>query len=149
MARAQALEQRFSRGFALFLGVYGVSWLRNDVQALQAYRKEAAQCLDDEELAAIHPWGYVFQGWAMTASGNLEEGIALMARGMAQWRKMGAVSGLTCQGLPLARAYVKANRKTEARALVQEMMALMEQTGERLFESAWRELANELHGAGR
>ena len=92
----------------------------------------------------MHPWGDVFLGWVLAQSGALEAGIERMARGMATWQKMGAVSGLTCQALPLARAYLRAGREDEARKLVNEMKGIMETTGERLFEKAWQELAQQI-----
>ena len=46
---------------------------------------------------------------------------------------MGAVSGLTCQAIPLIEAYIRAGRVEEARALVDESLRLAEQTEERVF----------------
>ena len=141
---ARDLKQPLSLIFALTLGAYGYNWLLDRPGAAAAYADELAPLMADESLIGIHPWGDVFQGWAMAELGRLAEGVHRMERGMAAWRSMGAVSGLTCQGLPLARAYLWAGREADARNLILDMLSLIERTGERMFEKEWRALQETL-----
>ena len=144
LTRSQEIHHPLSRSFALFLGVYGLAWLRHAPQVSRELVEEANALMQEEGLAGMRPWGDVFQGWVLAQSGALEEGIGRMERGMVTWQKMGAVSGLTCQALPLARALLQAGRWDEAGKLVLEMKGLMESTGERLFEEAWQALARQV-----
>ena len=143
---AQRLKHPLSLIFALTLGAYGLNWLLDRPQAAAAYADELAPLMAETALAGIHPWGDIFQGWVLAETGMLAEGIERMERGMAAWRAMGAVSGLTCQALPLARAYLRAGREADARNLISEMMTLMENTGERLFEQELKNALGYEHG---
>jgi tetratricopeptide (TPR) repeat protein len=141
LALARRLAQPFTLSFAIFMGAYGFWWLRKDPQAADAYATEAAPLMMAEELAGIHPWGRLFQGWVLSESGALAEGIAMMEEGMDMWTEMGAVSGRSCQGLPLVRAYLQAEQREKARALTADILAMMEETGEQMFTEEWRRLA--------
>lgn len=147
LSLARHLDQPLSLIFALTLGAYGYNWLRDRPQAAAAYAEELAPLMVDEALAGLHPWGQVFQGWARAENGHLQEGIALMQAGLDAWRAMGAVSGRTCQVIPLARAYLRAGESKKARALLAETLSLVERTGERMFEPTlhrlWEEAAQE------
>ncbi len=144
--RAYTLEQPLSLSFALFLGAWGFHWLQHDPQGAMVYAVECASLLAEEALASMHPWGLVFQGWILAETGELDRGIAMMEAGMQGWRETGAVSGLTCQGLPLARAYLRAGEKEKARSLIQSMRAWIEAHNERMFEKDWQVLADALQG---
>ena len=142
--QARMLKHPLSLAFAFTLGAYGFYWLEDNPEQAAAFAGELAPLMAEKSLAALHPWGLVFQGWVAVSAGDVQAGIAMMEEGMAMWRSMGAVSGTTCQGLPLARAYIQAGRMDAAQRLTGEMAALIEKTGERVFEEAWRALADRM-----
>ncbi len=141
---ARSLGQPLSLIFALALGAYGFYWLVDDPEAAAAYEDEIAPLMEQEKLSSVRPWGQVFQGWVLAKRGDLREGIQMMKAGMDSWQEVGAVSGRTCQAVPLIRAYIRADMVNEARTLVRETLALLERTGERLFERELTELQREI-----
>ncbi len=130
---ARSMEHPLSLIFALTLGAYGFYWLRNQPELAAAYEAELMPLMAQETLASVHPWGHVFLGWVQATLGDLEGGIAEMRTGLDAWEAMGAVSGRTCQVIPLIEAYIRAERMEEAQSLVDESLQLVEQTGERMF----------------
>ena len=144
LALARRLERPLSLIFALTLGAYGFHWLCGQPQVAAAYADELAPLMAQEALAGMHPWGQVFQGWVLAEEGNLNAGIAMMQAGLDAWQAMGAVCGRICQMIPLAEACGRAGQLTRARSLVEEALALVEQTGELMFEPVWMGLARRL-----
>ncbi len=144
LALAHQLQQPLSLSFALTLGAYGFYWLRDDPEAAAAYEEELAPLMEQEALAGMHPWGLVFQGWVLAEQGALADGIRRMKAGLDAWQAMEAVSGRTCQVIPLIRAYIRDGQIATARALVAETLTLMEKTGECLFEHDLVALAEQL-----
>ncbi len=104
---------------------------------------EMAPLMEQDELTSMRPWGLVFQGWVQAERGDLAAGIRWVKAGVDAWQEIGAVSGRTCQMVPLISAYVRAGMLDEARASVEESLALVERTGERLFERELLELREE------
>ena len=134
---AHEIDHPLSLIFALTLGAYGFYWLCHQPEEAAHYEAELMPLMDQDTLASVHPWGHVFLGWARAARGQLDAGIEEMEAGFAAWKEMGAVSGLTCQAIPLIEAYIRAGRTDAARALVDESLLLAEQTEERVF---WQHL---------
>ena len=130
---AHEIDHPLSLIFALTLGAYGFHWLCRQPEAAARYEAELMPLMAQDTLASVHPWGHVFLGWARAARGQLNAGIEEMEAGFAAWKEMGAVSGLTCQAIPLIEAYIRAGRTDAARALVDESLRLAEQTEERVF----------------
>jgi predicted ATPase len=134
LSLAQELQHRFSLAAAL---VYAAQHhqLRQEGPIAQA-RAEAASTLSTEQgfphwLAA----GTVFKGWALTAQGQAEEGIAQLQQGLAAWRATGAKLGLSWVLPLLAEAYGKAGQVEVALQTLAEALAMVEQTQERFYEA--------------
>ncbi len=130
---AREIEHPLSLIFALTVGAYGFYWLCHQPEEAAHYEAELMPLMAQETLASVHPWGQVFLGWVHAARGQLDAGIEEMRAGLTAWKAMGVVCGLTCQALPLIKAYIRAGRVEEARALVDESLHLVQQTGEQVF----------------
>jgi len=135
MQLAEDLNHPFSIGFAVALGVCGVHWLRREAGPIRDATDPLMHFINEDEAAGIRPWVLVFRGWALATRGELEEGIAQMREGLDNWKAMGAVSGISCQAIPLAEAYARAGRAAQGLALVDETLALVDRHRERLFEA--------------
>ena len=80
----------------------------------------------------IAPWAIVYRGWALTARGQIREGIALLRAGVASYRGTGAVD---VRSLPpnLARRRLRtsANQRDEGLGHLAEAERLMAETEDR------------------
>jgi tetratricopeptide (TPR) repeat protein len=144
VAIADRLDHPFNQVFALTFGRCGLHALQGDWQAVLDAMDELMPLVQQDDLAPMMPWALVFQGWAQTLSGEAGQGIDRIRSGMDAWREAGAVSGLTCMGYYLAQACRQANRTGEANAAADETLALVEETGERLFEPHLSRLKGDL-----
>src|SRR5262249_23016981 len=75
-------------------------------------------------------WSMILLGWALTASGHAEAGIARLREGMAAMHATGAALRRPYYLALLATACGLAGRTEEERNLLSEALAVAEQTGE-------------------
>ena len=88
--------------------------------------------------------GTILRGWALAEQGQGEEGIAQMRQGLAAYRATGAeLTGriflpcwLRCMG--------KRGRQRKGSAVLAEALALVDKTGERIYEAELYRLKGEL-----
>jgi predicted ATPase len=88
--------------------------------------------------------GTVFQGWALAAQGQAEAGIAQLRQGLAAWRATGAEIGRPRWLTLLAEAYGRVGQPEAGRTVLAEALALVEQTGQRIYEAELHRLQGEL-----
>jgi predicted ATPase/predicted Ser/Thr protein kinase len=86
----------------------------------------------------------VLGGWAM-AAGGVAEGLARLRQGLVEWAATGSVTYRTYYLGLLVEVLLEQGELQEARRVVEEALALVEQTGERLYESELHRLRGELH----
>ena len=89
-------------------------------------------------------WGLPLRGWALAMQGQGEEGIAQIHEGMAAYRAAGAEMGRTYFLALLADAYRKMGRVEEGLIALTEGLAIVEKTGERLYEAELHRLKGQL-----
>lgn len=78
------------------------------------------------------------RGWALAASG-LTEGIDQLRQGLTAWQATGSMTYVTYYLGLLADALSQHGRRDEAERVLDQALALVEQTDERLYESElWR-----------
>jgi predicted ATPase len=75
-------------------------------------------------------WAMIMQGWALTASGHAEAGIARMREGMVAMHATGASLRRPYYLALLAAACGQGGRTEEERNLLSEARTVAEQTGE-------------------
>jgi len=142
LPRAQALSHPFTLAVTLIIaGV--IHQLRREVPAAQA-RADAVIALSTE-----HGFPYwralatVIHGWALAVQGRGEEGIAQMQQGLADWRATGAEFIRPYYLALLAEGYARLGQTAEGLGALTEALALVQRTGERMYEAELHRLTGE------
>ena len=86
----------------------------------------------------------LLRGSELVAQGQEEEGIAQIRQGMAAWRATGAEIGWPLWLAFLAEAYGKAGQAGEGLTVLAEALALVEKTGQDVYEADLHRLQGEL-----
>jgi len=152
LALAQELDHPFTLAFALAFAGCGFRLLRREALVAQEAIDSLWQLTGGEEITAMQAWAMVFRGWGQAVQGQaclepgrrVEEGIALMCEGMAAWEAMDAVSGRSFQAIPLVEAYGQAGQPDQGLSVLDEVLALVERTDERLCEAELHRLKGDL-----
>ena len=84
------------------------------------------------------------QGWALAEQGQVEEGVAQIRQGLAAWRATGAELMRSQFLAMLAEAYGKVRQAKEGLAALAEALTVVDQSGERFYESELYRLRGEL-----
>lgn len=101
-------------------------------------------------LAAEHGFSFwraganVLGGWAAATSGKAEEGAEQLRRGLRDWMATDSVTYQTYYLGLLAEVLAALGQMREPLRLLEEALALVEQTGERLFEAELYRLRGEV-----
>jgi hypothetical protein len=114
--------------------------LQGDWQHILTVMETLMPMLQQDDLMPLLPWGLVYQGWALSRSGDTAQGIALLHTGVNAWQDAGAVSGVTCMNYYLADACLLAGDTETALAIIDNTLEIAQTVGERLFEPALRAL---------
>jgi predicted ATPase len=98
---------------------------------------KARHCADaSAEISAEHGFsfwlagGQIISGWALAVSGDAERGIAKLKQGLVDWQATNSVTYRTYFLALLADALAVAGKVEEAHRVLDEALALVEQTGE-------------------
>src|SRR5262249_11678963 len=86
----------------------------------------------------------VLDGWGLTVCGEIDEGISRLRQGLADWAATGSVTYQTYYLGLLAEALSAQGQPQEAERALKEALALVQQTGERLYEAELYRLRGEL-----
>jgi predicted ATPase len=131
---AQGLSHPFSLGLALVMAGL-LHQLRREGQAAQE-RAEAAMTLATEQ--GFAEWlgaGSVLRGWVLVEQGQGEEGIAQMRHGLTAFQAVGIEVIRTIILSHQAEAYGKAGQAEEGLTVLAEALAVVDKTGERIYEA--------------
>jgi predicted ATPase len=147
MCEALTLAQEFSHpynlAYVLICAAFHHQFRREERLARE--RAEAMITLSTEQ---GFPWflalGTIVRGWALTEQGQVEEGTAQMQQGLAACWATGAEL-FRPRGLALlAEAYRKVGQAAEGLSMVAEALAVVDRTGERVYEAELYRLKGEL-----
>src|SRR5262249_17215362 len=89
-------------------------------------------------------WGSILRGWALAQQGEINEGIAQIRQGMADYRATGSMLEWTGFCALLAEAHFKAGQINEGLSALDEGFTVMEKTGERFYQAELYRLRGEL-----
>ena len=134
IALAQALNHPFSLAFAL-VNAARLYLFRREWQTVQE-RAEAVQ-----QLATAHDFAFWqavatrWQGVALAAQGQSEEGIALIRQGHTAYQANGTTTGEPYYRLLLAEAYSEAGQAERGVQVMREALAAFDQAEDRLYEA--------------
>jgi predicted ATPase len=143
LALARVVAHPYSLAFALNFAAW-VDNLRRE-WALAEERAEAMLALSTEQgFAVLLTFGNIFRGWAQAEQGRVEAGIAQMRHGLTGMLSLGAELFRPCALSLLATACGKLGQTCDALALVADVLATVEKSGERLWEAEVFRIKGEL-----
>jgi len=139
----QEVSHPFSLAFALNFAA-SLHQFRREGQLTQE-RAEALITLSTEQGFAFWlAWGTMVQGWMLAEQGKVEEGIAQMHQGLADYRATGAELFRPYFLALLAEAYGKRGQAEEGLSALTEALDTVNKTGEREYEAELYRLKGEL-----
>jgi len=118
--------------------------VRREVRATQE-RAEATISLAKEQ--GFPQWkaaGSIVHGWVLAQQGQAQEGIGQIHQGLTAWRATGAEIARPYHLALLAEAYGAMGQPAAALVVLVEALTLVDNTGERLYESELYRLKGEL-----
>jgi predicted ATPase/class 3 adenylate cyclase len=141
---ARELSHLYSLGMALAWGAASLHQYRREGQAAQE-RAEAGITISTEqgfpEVLAI---GTILRGWALAEQGQAEEGIAQIRQGLEAERATGAEYQRTFHLSLLAEVCGTAGRVEDGLQALAEALAMVDHTGECVYEAELYRLKGEL-----
>jgi len=143
IALAREVSHPFSLAYALVFDCL-LDQLCGRVQETKE-KTEAAMVLSTEH--GFPTWAAgasLLHGWALTRLGAIQEGIEEMLRGLRAWQTIGAENARTLFLELLAEVHLRAAQTEEGLALLAEMAAAVQKTGERFREAELHRLKGEL-----
>ena len=142
LTQAQRLSHPLSLAVALTFAAV-LHQFRRERQTDQE-KAEAVMTLSTEQgFQYWLAWGIILQGWALTDE-RQEEGIAQICQGLTAYQATGSESWRPYHLTLLAEGYRKAQQADEGLTVVVEALALVDKTGERLWEAELYRLKGEL-----
>lgn len=132
--RSHALWQSSSQALSLHFAAM-LHQLRRDGLRTRAFADACAAFASEHGLSFWLAGSTIMFGWALAAEGSGEEAAARLRRGLDDWQATGSVTYRTYFLGLLAEVLGTRQRHAEARQVVAEALALVEQTGERVYEA--------------
>ncbi len=140
---AEELRHPETLCFALFFTAW-VHQLRREPHDTLNYAQATIEIAEKNGLAQWTAFGASLHGWAAAEQGRITEGIAEMRKTLETYNAIGSeISRPHFLGL-LAEALMKERRLDEALLRLSEALAVVENTGQRYYESELQRLKGEL-----
>ena len=151
LALAGELDDPFSLAYAQS-GAAFVYQLRREAPTAQRWAQAAATIASDRGFPFVLTWANILGGAALTAQGQLEEGMTQLTRGLAAHRDTGGELGRPYYLTLLAEAHQRRGQPAEGLKVLAEAETAAQRDGERAGEAERHRLKGELllllHGAG-
>jgi tetratricopeptide (TPR) repeat protein len=142
----EAQEQSFSRIYGLTI-IASIRQTRAEAEAARELATAAWQTAKGERVPYWEAWAAVVLGWAMTATGDVDEGLRTLRKGLADYAHTGARQMLPYGRTLLADACLKAGRIREGLSVI-EQLEQQDSTNEiRFFDAERRKIAEALRTA--
>ncbi len=142
IALARELSHPFSLAFALAFGAF-VCQARRDVARTRERAEQAIEVCREHGFAMYLAVGTIFRGWALAEQQRAREGLELMENGLSDYAATGAVLVRPYFLALIAEMHLRFGALERAGALVAEGLAVIERTGERIYESELYRLEGE------
>ena len=147
IAVARRLDHPLTKAFALMIAGSMFRRRRGEVDALDACAREAARLSAEKGFGHYHALSMVYQGWALTERGQVEDGIEQMRAAWVGIQAVGARLNTSEYEAMLAEAYLRAGNAAEGLAAAERGLAFADETGERFYEAELHRLRGELRRA--
>ncbi len=143
LTMAQELAHPFSLTYALLFAAWGHQF-RREAQATQVQAEASLAVAGEQGFAFFVAFATVLRGWALAEPGQSDAGIVQMCEGMAACRTTGAEADRPYFLALVAEAYGRGKRYDEGLAMLEEALALVDQSEERYWEAEIHRLKGEL-----
>jgi predicted ATPase len=143
----RGLAREIGHPFSLAYTLHHTGWLYTYCRLgaeVQKFAEEEIAISAEQGFALWHATGTFFRGAGMLLQGRREESLPLILKGLNAFRSTGAELLLPFQLGILGDAYIQASRFEEARAALDEALALAEKNGDRIHEAELHRLTGEL-----
>jgi len=140
---AQELSHPISLAAALFY-VALTHHLRRESVAVQECAEAAIALSSEAGFGLYLALGTAIRGWALSAQGHAEEGMAQTRQGMAAFQALGVKLYLPCYLAMLAEAYDSMGQAEEALRMLAEALRVADKTGEYVYKAELYRLQGEL-----
>jgi class 3 adenylate cyclase/predicted ATPase len=135
LRHARESKHLISLGHALTVAGGRLHRYRREPEIVRAHAEEAITLSEENGFAVWLPWGRFHHGEALAELGQLEQGLAEMEAGVAGFRRLGGVPSQQYTIALLAQGYARMGRTEEALAMLNEALAHIEHTGERVDQA--------------
>jgi predicted ATPase len=98
---------------------------------MRSYAKTVISICTEHDFPFWAAGGRILDGWAIVCQGKVDEGIEKLDEGLAAWRKTGARLWLPIFLALKAEAHAKVGRGDTALNIIEEALAISNETGER------------------
>ena len=142
MERLRQIDHPLTLGFALTVSVCPIRLLRGDLAGAQAHLR-LLHHLAEQYMPMFRPWDKAFMGYVRVLRGEAA-GLARLRQGIAEWAASGTRGGYVYQRLMLSDACLRAGEIEAGLQVAAETMALIENSGLRMYEAEVRRVQGEL-----
>jgi class 3 adenylate cyclase/predicted ATPase len=139
---ARDSKHLFSLGFAL--SVPDVRYYRREPEVALAHADEAIALSEENGFAYWRTWARFSHGWALAELGQLAQGVVEMEAAVADLHRIGGSPDLRYAIALLADGYARMRRTQKALAMLNEALACIESTGEKLDQAEMLRLKGEV-----
>ncbi|WP_166363478.1 adenylate/guanylate cyclase domain-containing protein [Pseudomonas akapageensis] len=144
---ALALARKIAHPLSLAFTLSATSILgqfRHDVQLAEEYADAAIKLSLEQGFPLYLARGNILQGWARTEQGHIDEGIAQITNGIANYRAAGSELGCSYFLALLAAAHGRAGQPQAGLKAVADALAMVNRTGEHFYEAELHRLKGAL-----
>jgi predicted ATPase len=148
--RAEALSHPFTLAYTICHARGMMDIFRRRPEDMRSYASTVISICTELDFPFWAAGGRILDGWAIVCQGKVDEGIEKLDEGLAAWRKTGARLWLPIFLALKAEAHAKVGRSDIASKIIEEALAISDETGERwAVAEVLRIKAGLLQAAGR
>jgi predicted ATPase len=134
LALAQQIAHPLSLSFALG-NTATFHQLRREVRAAHACTEAAMRISPEQQSPQWQAMGALLHGWILVQQGQAQEGSEQLTQGLTAWRASGAEIARPYWLMRIAEAHGRLGAPAAGLTVLTEALALVDTTGERLYES--------------
>lgn len=131
MKRADALSHPFTLAYTICHARGMMDIFRRCPEDMRSYANAVISICTEHDFPFWTAGGRILDGWAIACQGKADEGIEKLDEGLTAWRKTGARLWLPIFLALKAEAHAKVGRSDTALKIIDEALAISDETGER------------------
>ena len=128
--RAEELSHPFTLAYTICHARGMMDIFRRCPEDMSSYANTVISICTEHDFPFWAAGGRILDGWAVACQGKPDEGIEKLEEGLAAWRKTGARLWLPIFLAVKAEAHAKAGRSDTALNIIEEALAIADETGE-------------------